>query len=169
MCIRDRFFHNAKRAFFSSFATVFCPPLRAAFHTSRRTSSSALVAQWGRPGARCQPLGWSVSPVPPPEPACQFPGTGLSTRSRQARGSRVHRLGPRCRDGCSPVAVANDPHRARVEECDPVLLRPPTLTGVAAAQRLPARLAVFSPQPQHHLSLIHISEPTRLLSISYAV
>src|SRR5664279_3055370 len=39
------FFHSAKRAFFRSFARVFCPPLRAAFHTSRRTSSSALVAQ----------------------------------------------------------------------------------------------------------------------------
>src|SRR5680860_1841367 len=39
------FFHRANLAPLRSFAVVFWPPLRAAFHTSRRTSSSALVPQ----------------------------------------------------------------------------------------------------------------------------
>src|SRR5664280_753573 len=62
------FFHNAYRACLRSRACSPSPSLRAVFQVSRRTSSRASVAQWGRPGARCQPLGWSVSPVPPPEP-----------------------------------------------------------------------------------------------------
>jgi len=83
-------------------------------------------AESGRSGARCQPVGWSVSPFRPPNRTCASRRIRLSISLCQwvHRSLRV-RDHPGGRNGRTSVAVPGDSYLPGMEQHHPILLRPP--------------------------------------------
>src|SRR5207247_235514 len=78
-----------------------------------------------------------------------WPRIRLSTCSCQSVTVWSLSSSPTARNRCSPIAVACDGYRRRLEQTHLVLLRPP-LPGVAPSQYSHARLGVFVAQPAPH-------------------
>ena len=110
------------------------------------TGRTRWTMRWlSRHGARCRHCCRSVSPCRSPNPACASRRTGLSTASAVRRGSPSPGGGDR-----SPVSVAGDRDRCRVEQLDPVhRQRQPPPEGVVKRRR-------NSPQRQRCSFLSHL-------------
>ncbi len=99
----------------------------------------AVGLRWlGRTRARCPGCPGSVSRARPPNPACQFPGTGLSACLSRwlAVGGGFRCRGPRGRDLAAAVAVAVAGHRNAgcAGEGDPVVGESPPCVAEATAE-----------------------------------
>ena len=60
------------------------------------------VGGWDRTGARCQHLGWSVSPARPPNRTCGFHRIRLSTSAVELSGHARHPSRPTARGSLAP-------------------------------------------------------------------
>src|SRR5512132_2833715 len=118
---------------------------------SRPWAPRRMLKCMGRAGARCRRFGRSVSPARAAEPDVRV-ATHTALRepiSAGPLGDRSLLLGPRCEDPACPVAVAADHHRARVDQRDLPVGRPPPWK-VAPPQPLPGRTGVLVTQPADH-------------------
>src|SRR6478672_3713194 len=80
-----------------------------------------------------------------------WPRSGLST-SRVEQSSSSTCLWPGRRDRRPPGPVSGGDYRARVEQHDLSVTRPPCTVAVPAAQVLPARIRMLAPQPAKYLT-----------------
>src|SRR5205823_8533402 len=86
-------------------------------------------------------------PGPPAEPGVPIAEHRALRRSRMGGGCSSGGGGPRRGDLRAPVAVADGPHLAGVEERRVVVGGPPSAAAVAAAELFPGDLLVFAPDP----------------------